>query len=248
MNMNAQRVIEHLGYSTKEAKVYLAALALGESHISDIAERVGLPHSSVQAIAHKLHKQGLLNFYVMRRYKYWVAENPERLLVNLKKREESLGDLLPTLSAIRKEGWSVRHKKSKPTEEWEPFRVLADNSPQAILITNAKAEIVYVNIHWEKQFGYTLDEVQGQNPRILQSGKTDSSIYEHMWRSLEQEKMFQSEDIIERKKDGTFLNIMTTILPLRHNNHLFFIQILDEVTKQKHLEETKYKFLGASKR
>ena len=191
--MNAQKVIEHLGYSPKEAKVYLAALELGESHISDIATKVRLPRSSVQIIVDKLHADGLLNFYVMRRYKYWVAENPERLLINLKKKEESVSEVLPELSEMQKSGWKKARKKTKPSEEWEIFKVVADSSPQAILITNAKAEILYVNINWEKQFGYSLDEIVGQNPRIFQSGKTDRSVHEKMWEALEQEKMFQSD-------------------------------------------------------
>jgi len=40
--MQYQKVIEQLGYSPREAKVYLASLRLGEAHISDIAEKVGI--------------------------------------------------------------------------------------------------------------------------------------------------------------------------------------------------------------
>lgn len=98
--MQIQKVIEQLGFSAKEAKVYLAALHLGESHISDIAAKVNMPRSSVQMIVDTLHKEGLMNFYVMRRYKYWVAESPERLLANLKKREEIMREALPALLAI----------------------------------------------------------------------------------------------------------------------------------------------------
>lgn len=102
MRMYIQKVIEHLGYTPKEAKLYLAALALGEGHISDIAAKVRLPRSSAQVVVDKLHKDGLMNFYVQRRYKYWVAENPERLLARLREREDDIRAVLPALAGMRR--------------------------------------------------------------------------------------------------------------------------------------------------
>ena len=101
--MQNQKVIEQLGYSPKEAKVYLASLSLGEAHISDIADKAKIPRSTAQVIVDRLQKDGLMNFYVMRRYKYWVAEKPERLLDMLKQREAIIETALPKLVAIRQE-------------------------------------------------------------------------------------------------------------------------------------------------
>lgn len=99
--MQAQKVLEQLGYTREEAKVYLVALGLGESHVSDIAQKVRRPLSSVQVIIHKLHKDGLMNFYVRKRYKYWVAENPMRLIARLQEREDSVRSVMPQLEALR---------------------------------------------------------------------------------------------------------------------------------------------------
>lgn len=106
--MEAQRALEQLGYTRNEAKVYLAALSLGESHASDIAQKVELPLSTVQTIANALHKEGLLNFYVRKRYKYWAAESPAHLLAKLKEREDMLRAALPRMEALR------RMDKKKP--------------------------------------------------------------------------------------------------------------------------------------
>jgi sugar-specific transcriptional regulator TrmB len=99
--MHIQKVIERLGYTPNEAKVYLAALSLGECHISDIAEKAKMPRSSAQVIVDKLHKDGFINFYVRKRYKYWVAENPRRLLAGLREREDEVESILPQLEALR---------------------------------------------------------------------------------------------------------------------------------------------------
>lgn len=97
-----QKVVEQLGYTPNEAKVYLATLQLGECHVSDIAGKLKLPRSSVQVMLEKLHKNGLVNFYVRKRYKYWVAESPNNLLSRLEERESAVRMVLPQLEALRK--------------------------------------------------------------------------------------------------------------------------------------------------
>jgi len=99
--MQTQKIIESLGYTASEAKVYMAALQLGECHVSDIAQKVRLPRSTTQTIVDSLHKKGLMNFYVRKRYKYWAAERPARLLDMLKEREEAIHAAIPRLDAIR---------------------------------------------------------------------------------------------------------------------------------------------------
>lgn len=100
--MQVQKAIERLGYTRDEAKVYLATLGLGESHVSDIAKKVRHPLSSVQIIINRLHKDGLMNFYVRKRYKYWVAENPSRLIARLREREDAILSVMPQLEALRR--------------------------------------------------------------------------------------------------------------------------------------------------
>lgn len=102
--MHLQKVIERLGYKTNEVRVYLAALRLGECTYSDIAVQLRLPRTSVQLMIDKLHKDGLMNFYVKRRYKYWIAENPEKFIIELREREAALRAVMPELSAMRKSG------------------------------------------------------------------------------------------------------------------------------------------------
>lgn len=228
--MQTQKIIEQLGFSAKEAKIYLTALTLGECHVSDIAEKVKMPRTSVQVIVDKLHNSGLMNFYVMRRYKYWVAENPERLLSILKKREEMMQEALPRLISLKKENRG-RKKISNLSQSLGLFHLFADTSTQPILITNEDVEIEYVNSAWENQFGYSLDEVHGENPNIFQSGKTPRIVYEKMWTALKSGKMFQTNEIVDKKKDGTFFCMQATIFPVKHNNLVFYIQILDEIIK-----------------
>ena len=124
--MHIQKLIEQFGYTPNEAKVYLAALNLGEATVSEISEKVKMPRTSVQIIANSLHKEGLINFYVKRRYKYWIAESPEKFLTRLREQEAALRAVLPELQAIR------RNKgDSKPTVKVfigeEEIKLILDN-------------------------------------------------------------------------------------------------------------------------
>lgn len=223
--MQAEKVIEMLGYSTKEAKVYLAMLSLGECHISDIAIRAEIPRTSAQAIVDKLHKDGLANFYVMRRYKYWVAENPRHLLDMMRQRQQIIEEEIPYLVNLRDERKGKRYNKNP--EGLPAYRVLADAIKQPILVTNDKVQIEYVNGAWEEQFGYTFREVKGKNPRIFQSGKTPHEVYAKGWGDLRSGKMFQTDKVIDRRKDGTDFKITMTVFPMTSNGKLYYVQILD---------------------
>ena len=243
--MQVQKVIERLGYSANEAKVYLAALGLGEAHISDIAGKAKLPRTSAQAIIDKLHKDGLLNSYVQNRYKYWVAENPERLLAGMQKREEAMREAMPALNAMRRQYWKTPRRGKHTDRDIGFFRILADGADQPFLIANEAIETEYVNEAWERQFGYSLEEVRGENPRILQSGKTPRAVYDRMWEALRSGKIFQSDEIIDKRKDGTHFNLLTTIFPVNHGSALHYIQILDDITERKRVEQLHKTFLKA---
>ncbi|MDE2079209.1 MAG: PAS domain S-box protein [Patescibacteria group bacterium] len=245
--MQPQKVIEALGYNPREAKVYLATLALGEAHISDIAEKAGMPRSTAQMIVDTLYKDGLLNFYIERRYKYWVAEHPAHLLKRLEKREAAMRSALPTLSALlQKARWGK--KRSQVIEQPPaPLRELAEGSLAPVLITNSDTEILHVNAAWEKEFGYTRAEVRGKNPyELLQSGKTPPEVYQKIEHALQNNALFQTDALIDRRKDGSFLNLQTTLFSVHHEGKAYYVQILKDITAKKQAHTVRNDFLGAA--
>ncbi|HVO28643.1 MAG TPA: helix-turn-helix domain-containing protein, partial [Candidatus Paceibacterota bacterium] len=99
--MHLRTIIEQLGYSAQETSVYLAALELGGSTATDIAEKAKLPRTTTALVINALHKKGLMNAYIQRKRKIWAAENPEKLLIALKEREAALKLVLPELQSLR---------------------------------------------------------------------------------------------------------------------------------------------------
>ena len=76
-----------------------------------------------------------------------------------------------------------------------------EHSGEAIMITDAANRIVTVNAAFTRLTGYTLDEVRGENPRILAAQRTPAETYRAMWSALQESGYWQGE-LWDRSKDG----------------------------------------------
>ncbi|MDT4290082.1 EAL domain-containing protein [Methylomonas sp. MO1] len=84
------------------------------------------------------------------------------------------------------------------------------DSQQCMLVSDANELILRVNSAFTRITGYSQEEVIGQNPRLLKSGRHDASFYDAMWKSINTQGMWEGE-IWNRRKDGNvfpeYLNI-----------------------------------------
>jgi sugar-specific transcriptional regulator TrmB len=102
-------VLENLGFRRNEIRVYLEALYIGEATISELAARVKLPRSSTQVAVKNLHKKGLVQCYLKRHRKIWLAGDPQVLITKIREQEESLRQVLPQMMS------GQHHAGPKPT-------------------------------------------------------------------------------------------------------------------------------------
>ena len=84
------KILEDLGLSEKEAKVYLASLELGPAAPAEIAKTAGINRATTYVIAEKLTKDGLMSRLEKGKKTYFAAENPEQLLRLLRKQESEI--------------------------------------------------------------------------------------------------------------------------------------------------------------
>ena len=83
------------------------------------------------------------------------------------------------------------------------LRVLADNSFDSILITDATTQgrIIYANKSFKTLTGYEPSGVIGKTPRILQGAATDKKVIDRLAAALKLGKRFEGK-AINYKKDG----------------------------------------------
>ena len=80
----------------------------------------------------------------------------------------------------------------------------AFEAQESLIITNAQEVILRVNKAFTDTTGYTADEVVGQTPRILKSGRHSKEFYRAMWESLAITGVWQGEFWGKRKNGETY--------------------------------------------
>ena len=114
------------------------------------------------------------------------------------------------------------------------LELLFDRVHEGIIITNADNIIVDVNDTLCEITGYSKDELIGQQPNLLSSGKQSKAFYSEMWQSLSENGFWRGE-VWNRKKDGSFyaeiLTIHRSIDPL--SGELFHLGLVSDITMLK---------------
>ena len=113
-----------------------------------------------------------------------------------------------------------------------------ESSANSIVITDCTGKITWANPAFSRLTGYTLPEVQNQNPRILRSGVHDERFYKQLWDTILAGEIWHGE-IVNRRKDGSLYTEEQTIAPVRDANNQIthFIAIKQDVTERKTAEE-----------
>ena len=107
----------------------------------------------------------------------------------------------------------------------------------AIVITDSKGTILWVNRAFTDLTGYAPEESIGQNPRILKSWTHDPSFYRTLWTTIQSGQVWRGE-ITNRKKDGFLYAEEMTITPVRSpsGETTNYIAIKQDATERKKLE------------
>ncbi|WP_263772875.1 PAS domain S-box protein [Propionivibrio soli] len=130
----------------------------------------------------------------------------------------------------------TQRKKTEQT-----LRILSEavgQSPEAVVITDTNACIEYVNEAFVAHTGYSREEAIGQNPRLLNSGRTPPETYRTMWAALTRGDSWRGE-FYNRRKDGSLFIEFAVIAPIRQVDGTIthYVAIKEEVTEKKRLAE-----------
>lgn len=115
--------------------------------------------------------------------------------------------------------------------------IITDRVPSSVLITDSKGRIEFANPCFLKTSGYSLEEIIGNTPRILKSGAHPPRFYQNLWATLSSGREWTGE-FCNKKKDGTLVHEMQTILPVKDSggNVTHFISVKIDDTERKRAE------------
>jgi PAS domain S-box-containing protein len=137
--------------------------------------------------------------------------------------------------------WRGRVRIEQLRQQEDLLRKLSravEQSPSTVVITDLKGDIEYVNPKFTALTGYTLDEVRGQNPRILKSGHTPDTEYAEMWRAISAGREWRGE-FLNKKKNGDLYWEAASISPIRDADGQIthYLAVKEDITARKQVED-----------
>ena len=126
----------------------------------------------------------------------------------------------------------------KQADENLRIAATAFDSQVAMLITDAQQRIVRVNAAFTDVTGYAAEEVIGQTPHMLSSGRHDAAFYALMWCDLQERGSWQGE-IWNRRKSGEIYPLAISIGAVKdeHDRVTHYVSTFIDITSNKSSEE-----------
>lgn len=130
-------------------------------------------------------------------------------------------------------------RQKKDRRELEKLSLIVQQTINAVIITDARGKIEWVNTAFEKVTGYTLAEALGKVPGSFLQGKdTDPETVAYMKKQISNSEPFSCE-IFNYKKDGTGYWLRINGQPVfdKAGNVINFFAIEEDITREREAEE-----------
>lgn len=114
-----------------------------------------------------------------------------------------------------------------------------EESPAAMIITDASGQIEYVNPRFSRVTGWTLAEAIGLTPKILRSDRTSPSVYHDLWTTIRDGKEWRGE-LTNRRKNGELFPWLLSIHPIldAQGRVEHFLGVGEDATERRLAEQT----------
>jgi diguanylate cyclase (GGDEF)-like protein/PAS domain S-box-containing protein len=228
-NFQAEKIF---GYSQKQAVGHeLATLIMPPGNRK--AHRNGMARFLKTKIPHMIGKRVEIN--AMRAD---GSEFPVELTVAMLEDQEQFNfsayirDITERNQAIEALRLSEHRTQTALTEL--KIQKLALDKHAIVAITDVKGKITYANTKFCEISGYSLEELIGQNHKILNSGYHPKGFFKDMYRQVASGNLWQ-KDVCNRAKNGSLYWVDTTILPSRGDDGKIqgYISIRTDITERK---------------
>jgi len=132
------------------------------------------------------------------------------------------------------------HDLSESKESGAKYRGLLEAAPDAMVVVNQSGEIVLLNVQAEKQFGYSRDELVGQNVKnIIPEGFAERLIADGTRSAAEAlaQQIGTGIELAGRRKDGSEFPIELMLSPLENAEGILVTAAIRDITKRKAAEQ-----------
>ncbi|MDD3506449.1 MAG: diguanylate cyclase, partial [Sulfurimonas sp.] len=112
------------------------------------------------------------------------------------------------------------------------------NKNVIISSTDLDGKITFVSDAFAQKCGYTKDELLGQNYNIMQHSDTKKELYDDLWKTITEDKIYNGE-FKNRKKDGGDFWVKVSVMPdyNEKGKKIGYTAIKEDITDKKIIEE-----------
>jgi PAS domain S-box-containing protein len=140
----------------------------------------------------------------------------------------------PTVSVV------VVARDMTGVKEMEQVRLQSralEAAANAIVLTDQKGLVIWLNRAFTALTGYSLDEVYGKTLSFLKSGEHNESFYGNLWETILSGEIWEDETL-NRKKDGGLYTEQQMITPVRNEDGeiTHFIAVKQDISDRKKAE------------
>lgn len=122
----------------------------------------------------------------------------------------------------------------------ESFLLTLESVPNAVLIVNQKGEIILVNSHTERIFGYSREELLGQGVEVLMPERFRSRHHEYrmaFYFDPQTRMMGKGRDLFAMHKDGSEFPVEIGLNPIQTEEGLIVLSAIVDITERKRAEQ-----------
>jgi len=142
--MNVEPILQKIGLTRNEVKVYLALLLVGKSTSYTLIKEANISSGKIYETLDKLIQRGLVSYVVIRGRKHFFAADPEKLVEYLQRKEqeirqdlEEINKIIPELKLKKK--ILEEETKAEIYEEIEGIKtvyelMLRETSPERVVL------------------------------------------------------------------------------------------------------------------
>ena len=129
-------------------------------------------------------------------------------------------------------------ERKRAEDELRKLSQAVEQSSSSVVITDLAGDIEYANPKFTEITGYKLEEVLGQNPRVLKSGSQPKEFYANLWATIASGREWHGE-FCNRKKNGELYWESASISPIRDASGeiTHYVAIKDDITERRRIEQ-----------
>ncbi|PKL88071.1 MAG: hypothetical protein CVV23_12045 [Ignavibacteriae bacterium HGW-Ignavibacteriae-2] len=160
-------------------------------------------------------------------------DNVSRVHVNALVGTMHIGSEISVIGTLK----NITERKQKE-DQLKKLSQAVEQSPVAVIITDLRGNIEYVNPKFEEISCYKKQEILGENPRILKYNSDNNRLYSDMWDQITKGEVWRGQ-FHNKTKDGKSFWVSAVIAPVTdsYGDVTHYLAVEEDITIQKLIGE-----------